>query len=287
MRSAFRRAITCLSILVTIPTTAFSGYDYLFSSLLISKLSQRFVLMDDIVMVQTKNDITLSATTRRMRNDNIDANEQNPNDPNANCRDPHCNVVQQDHHLNGGSYEYTVPRDGCYVLLNKFSFCVKDGKIEKVLKEPDRSLLMEDAFFYNSNRACNIWKFEVLYHLFVMRKNIKYEEYQLKIDNFPEFVKVILWKDYNNKLVEKDELKSMKVFFLSEHKDVGCLPYNKLTLYTSSEAQLYPFHVNKYPLVGPFNPINMSKKELFLEVDGSNVKYYNRDLLLKKYPAFR
>ena len=73
---------------------------------------------------------------------------------------------------------YFLPNDGCYDLVNDFSFCVKLGKIYDVLKS-DYAALRDDLFFNQSSQWCNDFKYKTTRKIFLEKSMRAGRTYQL------------------------------------------------------------------------------------------------------------
>ena len=173
---------------------------------------------------------------------------------------------------NNASYQYFLPKDACYMLTNLYKVCTNKGKVITVIKYNDKISAESDPFFSENNDECNIFKFNIAYHIFVLQKSVESEQYQIAINGYPDFIKAVI-VDYeqvlkNIKVKDLNKSNNLRAFFVASNNDIGCIPYKKLKLYSDGEAQIYKMHIDKYRLVGQA----IKNDDVFVEIENSRIK---------------
>lgn len=155
-------------------------------------------------------------------------------------------------------YDYRLLDNGTYKLENNFEFTVKDGLLNKVINDGDE-YFNDSNFFNNISDQCKIFKVDVALRLFVIQKMNVVVQYQLA-SRYPQPIKVVI---FNNKEGNYDNLRA---FYITQFRDIGCLPYNKLYKIPLIEYFNYPNHLDGYDIIDGIDNLKGNQAGLQREI---------------------
>ena len=135
--------------------------------------------------------------------------------------------------ISGRIFEYKVPEDKCFKLLNNAIVCVKNGEVISIDDIPyniggDYKIKTDkfaDEFFSESSNDCNSMKFDIINKLFVRKEHINGFPAQLYLPGYYNVLRLYLYTDNSS---EKNDV---KVFVVSENNDVGCSLFYDFKIY--------------------------------------------------------
>jgi hypothetical protein len=279
--------------------------DRLFSSRNINNVAHNLIIRNDKVVLQRKSDVlTPQEILEKRRIEEEEKQKAIEKAEKDGLPPPDFNRMNQKNVgvIDDGDYEYIVPKDGCYILENGFTFCSKDGMIIKVFKEITNPQA-RDYFFYQNEPRCKIAKYNFMYNFLYNKRLIIYHQYQLAFSTnlYPELVRIIVFSEHD--LLEPEDLdlamqnktpfatrgivhqfdKDMMALFISYKKDVGCLPFNKIKLFDTDEEKTFPIFLEKYVLAGEWTKDIDFPNSILMATDGPFVEYYNKDIV----PVFK
>lgn len=148
--------------------------------------------------------------------------------------------------ITGRIFEYKVPEDKCFKLLNNAVVCVKNGEITSIDGVPYnvghdfkiKTNKFADEFFSESNNDCNSMKFDIINKLFVRKEHINGFPTQLYLPGYYNVLRLYLYTD------DFSEKNDVKVFVVSENNDVGCSLFYDFKIY-KSKLDDYQYNKNK------------------------------------------
>ena len=142
-------------------------------------------------------------------------------------------------------FHYEKPKDDCYNLENDVYICTEDGIIQaqkgnihtagSELKISNKNF--NDEFFVEQNVECNQLKFYIINKLFVLKEKIEGFEMQLYLPEYFSILRLVLFKDENNK--------DIRAFVISDKNEVGCAFFKDYKIYNNIDNTSDPKKANK------------------------------------------
>ncbi|MBL0725998.1 MAG: hypothetical protein JJW01_03525 [Alphaproteobacteria bacterium] len=268
----------------------------LFSSRSLYNLADNFIIYGDQVIVQHKaamrTQAEIVAERERIKKEYQLACEK-ADDEGIARPEPSEFIKQRVSKLKG--YEYIKPKKGCYFLENEFRFCCSNGRITKVLGKPNLKSQVKDFFFHSATKECKLLSYHVMYNFLFKKRFTLFHQYQLRMsyDLYPSFLRVMIVSEKDLLSQEDDPrikqtnilndtdlpIDNLLVFYLSDINEVGCLPFNAVSLSSNIAKSTYRFNVENYVLTEEWKIDFQSEGEIFIDSHNGIVTKYRRHRL--------